>query len=148
MRRFKHEFLVKRDINTVWNFFMDPRHIETVSPGEFNEVLLRCSTDRLSLNTDLWVSTSLFLKKRWHSKITRFDEFHEFKDEVQQSRLLKWSHLHCFHKVEDHITLVRDEVEFEFGLGLIGRVIESLVYPRLISVFSHREEVIRTILEK
>jgi ligand-binding SRPBCC domain-containing protein len=126
---------------------MNPKHIEIVSPIEFNEVLIRCSTPRLSLNTDLWVSTGLFLKKRWHSKITRFEEFHEFMDEVQQSRLLKWAHLHRFIKVGDHDTRVIDEVKFEFGFGVIGRVIERFVFPRIISVFSHREQKIKEILK-
>jgi ligand-binding SRPBCC domain-containing protein len=148
MKRFKHEFVVKRDIKTVWNFFMDPKHIEVVSPREFNEVLIQCSTNRLALNADLLVSTGLFVKKHWQSKITRFEEFQAFKDEVQQSRILKWSHLHSFHQVEDQSTLVRDEVEFEFRLALIGRLIENLVYPRLISVFSHREKAIKEILER
>jgi ligand-binding SRPBCC domain-containing protein len=126
---------------------MDPKHIEMVSPREFNEVLIRCSTTRLSLNTDLWVSTGLFMKKRWHSKITRFQELHEFMDEVQQSRLLKWAHLHCFIKLGEQSTLVRDEVELEFGFGLIGQVMERFVYPRIVFVFLHREQKIRDLLE-
>jgi ligand-binding SRPBCC domain-containing protein len=126
---------------------MNPKHIEIVSPREFNEVLIRCSTPRLSLNTDLEVSTGLFLKKRWHSKITRFEEFHEFMDEVQQSRLLKWAHLHRFIKVGVHDTRVIDEVMFEFGFGVIGRVIERFLLPRIISVFSYREQKIKKSLE-
>lgn len=127
---------------------MNPKHIEIVSPREFNELLIQCSTSRLSLNTDLRVSTGLFIKKHWHSKITRFEEFHEFMDEVQQSRILKWSHSHYFIKVGDNDTRVIDEVKFHFGYGLIGRIIESVVFPRIKRVFSYREQKIKEILEK
>lgn len=126
---------------------MNPKHIEIVSPKEFNEVLLRCSTPRLTLNTELWVSTGLFVKKCWHSKITRFEEFHEFMDEVQESRLMKWTHLHRFIKDGDQQTRMTDEVRFEFGLGAIGRMIEKIVLPRIISVFSSREQKIKDCLE-
>jgi len=127
---------------------MDPRHIEVISPREFSEVLIRCSTPRLSLNTDLWVSTGLFVKKHWHSKITRLEEFHEFMDEVQQSKLMHWAHLHRFAKLNDQSTRVIDEVKFEFGFGLIGSVIEIFVFPRIKSVFLYREQKIKEILEK
>jgi len=147
MKTFERECVVKCDIKKVWNFFMDPRHIERISPTEFNEILLKCSTPQLSLNTDLWVSTGLFVKKRWHSRITRFDEFYEFMDEVQQSKLLKWAHLHRFIPVGDQGTQVIDEVKFEFAFGLLGRAIEGIVFPKLEQVFSFREQKIKEILE-
>ncbi len=60
-----------------------------------------------------------------------FDEFHEFSDEVQQSRLLKWTPRHSFNKVSDTETRVIDELEFRFGYWLIGRLIDRLVYPKV-----------------
>jgi ligand-binding SRPBCC domain-containing protein len=129
-----------------WDFFMDPKHIEKVSPKEFNEVLIRCSTSRLGLNTELWVSTGLFVTKNWHSKITHFREFNEFTDEVQQSKLLKWSHMHQFVKVGDKTHLI-DEINFKFGYGLVGQIIENIVFPRMKMVFSNRERKIKEILE-
>lgn len=69
-------------------------------------------------------------------------------DEVQQSRILKWSHSHYFIKVGDNDTRVIDEVKFHFGYGLIGRIIERVVFPRIKRVFSYREQKIKEILEK
>ena len=69
-------------------------------------------------------------------------------DEVQESRILKWSHSHYFTKVGDNDTRVIEEVKFHFGYGLIGRVIESVVFPRIKRVFSYREQKIKEILSK
>ena len=118
---------------------MNPKHIEVGCPRHFNEVLLRSPTQQLSLNTDLRVSTGLNLKKHWHSRITSFDEFHEFTDEFQQSRGLKWTHRHIFSKVSD-TTRVIDELEFRFGYWLMGRLIEQLVYPKVEQIFCFREK--------
>jgi ligand-binding SRPBCC domain-containing protein len=84
--------------------------------------------------------------KRWHSKITHFKEFNEFTDEVQQSKFLKWSHSHQFTKVGDK-THLTDEINFQFGYGLVGQITENIVFPRLKMVFSDRERKIKEILE-
>ena len=126
---------------------MDPRHIEVVSPRDFNERLIKCSTTRLALDSDLSVRTNLFVKKSWHSKITKLEELNEFVDEVQQDRLLKWVHVHRFIQVDDRHTRLIDEVKFEFGFGIIGRIVERIVLRRLENVFSYREKKIKDILE-
>ena len=147
LKRFTREFDVDCEIKKVWAFFMNPKHIELVSPENFNEVLIRCSTPQLTLDSELRVSTGLFVKKHWHSKITSFKEFQEFTDEVQHSRLMKWTHRHYFVKKSDAETRLIDELEFQFGYGLIGLIIERLVLPKIERVFAIREKKIKEILE-
>jgi ligand-binding SRPBCC domain-containing protein len=87
------------------------------------------------------------VKRYWHSKITKFEELNEFVDEVQNDRLLEWTHLHRFIQVDNVHTRLIDEVRVEFRFGIIGRIIEWVVLPRLKEVFSYREKKIRDILE-
>lgn len=127
---------------------MDPKHIEVVSPRDFDETLIKCSTSRLALGSDLSVCTKLFVKRYWHSKITKFEDLNEFVDEVQNDRLLRWMHIHRFIPVDNAHTRLIDEVRVEFSFGKIGRIIEWIVLPRLDRIFSYRGKKIKDILEQ
>ena len=147
MKEYNRTFIVRCEIGKVWDFFADPKHVEAVSPKDFDETLISCSTPRLVRESELVVCTKLFLKKFWRSKITKFEEMHEFVDEVQNERLMKWAHIHRFEKVDDAHTRITDRVRYEFGYWPVGLIIERIVFPRLLRVFAYRENRIKEILE-
>jgi ligand-binding SRPBCC domain-containing protein len=71
-----------------------------------------------------------------------------FTDEVQHSKLLKWTHRHYLVKLGDTKTQVIDQLEFHFGYWAIGRFIEWIVLPEVERIFFFREHKIRELLEK
>src|SRR5438270_10950773 len=117
MKEYNHEFNVQCEIGKVWDFFMDPKHIEVISTRDFNEILIKSSTTRLAQGTELWVSTDLFVKRHWHSKITKIEELREFVDEVQGQRYFKWIHTHRFSQLDSNQTRIIDDVIFQFGFA-------------------------------
>lgn len=45
-------------------------------------------------------------------------------------------------------TLAIDEIMFQLGYGIIGRVAERLVIAKLGPIFQHRESKVKEILQK
>ena len=147
MQTFRHEFIVQCEIEAVWDFFTDPQHFEMISPENLKETLIECSTPKLGLGTDVWISTSLFFKRIWHSRIIKFEQY-EYVDEVHSGLMKKWIHRHEFIRSGNGQTLAIDEIMFELGYGIIGIVGERLVMAKLGPIFQHRERRAKEILDK
>jgi ligand-binding SRPBCC domain-containing protein len=135
------------NIEKAWNFFMNPNHFEAISPRNFGETLVSASNVRLDAGTELRITTSLILKKTWHSIITKSEPY-EFVDEVSDGFFKKWVHSHKLSQVEDEKTAVVDEITFECRYGLVGRLFEGILLPKLDPIFRYREARTREILER
>ena len=147
MKVFSHEFTVECEIGKVWNFFVDPTHFEATSPQNLNEKLVSSTSSRLVEGTEVCISTNLFLKRTWHPRITKSEEPREYIDEVNDRPLKKWIHKHNFMQLEKSRTSVIDEITFEIGYGLVGRIIGFIVLAKLRQIFQYRERRTRQILQ-
>jgi ligand-binding SRPBCC domain-containing protein len=91
------------------------------------------------------IETRLFgmFTRRWIAKHTLYDPPRMFED-VQVSGPFKlWRHRHIVEPHEQGATL-RDEIEFEPPLGVIGRLAAPLlIVPRLRRMFDYRHQVTR-----
>ena len=148
MKTYHHEFVIRCELKKVWDFFMSSNHFEVISPEDLNEKLIKSSTNRLALGTELWISTDLFVRRTWHSRITKLEEFREFVDEVPQDRLFaKWIHSHKFSQIDTTHTLVADNINFQFRYWIFGQMMERIIYPKLERIFAYRENKTKEILE-
>ena len=147
MKHYHHEFIVNCGLRKTWDFFMNPKHIEMISPPDFNETLINCTTPKLVQGSELFVRTELFISKNWHSKIVRLEEMNLFVDEVHDSKFLKWTHEHKFISENEGRTLVSDTVQFQLGFSIFGRILEPFIFQRIKRVFSFREMKIKAVLE-
>ena len=147
LRKFRHEFVVKAGIDSVWDFFTDPTHFETISPSNLKERLIKSSNPKLVEGTEVWISTSLFMKRRWHAVITKSVPY-EYVDSIAGSVFKSWSHIHKFIPTGDGATRVIDEIIFECRYGLMGRIIEVAIASKLPGIFHFRETKTKEILEK
>lgn len=146
MKTYRHEFAVNSEIERVWDFFTDIKHFEMISPKNLNEVLLKASNTRLTEGTNVWLSTDLFVKRTWHSKIIKSEPY-EYVDEIREGLFKRWTHTHRFTRITDSQTSVMDEIAFELPYGLIGRILELIILNKLESIFKQREIKAREVLE-
>ena len=91
------------------------------------------------------VETRLFgvLPVRWVAVHTAYDPPRMFEDVQESGPFRRWRHRHI---VEPHAqgSLLRDEVEYEPPLGILGRALAPLVIvPRLRRLFDYRHEATR-----
>ena len=146
MKIFKHDVVVECDIDSVWDFFTDSNHFEKISPNNLNERLLRTTNQKLSLGVEVWISTSLFVTRNWHSKIIRFEPY-EYSDRMQGGLFTTWTHTHKFISINNRQTKISDEIAFQMPFGIVGKMVEMILLWKLRAVFECRAIKTKQILE-
>ncbi len=86
------------------------------------------------------------IHERWTAVITEFSFQEYFSDVQRQGPFKSWHHTHTFesHTVEGIVgTVVGDEVEYEVGFGVVGTMLESLIFARMMqAIFEHRKSAL------
>ena len=118
-------------------FFTDSDHFEKISPSNLNEKLVRTTSQKLSLGTEVWISTSLFVSRNWHSKIIKFQPY-EYVDKMQGGIFTTWTHTHRFTKISSKKTKISDEIVFHLPFWIFGRVAETILLRKLKTIFEYR----------
>lgn len=89
-----------------------------------------------------------FITVRWEALHTAYDPPRMFEDTQVKGPFRSWRHRHI---VEPHAegALLRDELEYEPPLGVLGRLgAPLLIVPRLQKLFDYRHEVTRKWCEE
>jgi ligand-binding SRPBCC domain-containing protein len=89
------------------------------------------------------------IHERWTALITEF-AFNEYFSDIQKLGPFKaWHHTHTFEEkiVEGREgTVIVDEVEYEIGFGVIGRMLETMIFQRMMrSIFEHRKQALEEV---
>lgn len=141
MRTLNHAFVVNNDIDRVWEFYTDIKHLAIITPTEMNLKIINSTTgQKLIQGSEIWIAGKIIFQRKtaWHSRIT-FLKLYEYVDEMLQGPFKKWRHLHRFHEISQKQTQVIDEVDFELPYGVVGKLLfEDYTYNRLEKIFAHR----------
>ena len=150
MRTLRHIFIVNNNIDRVWEFYTDIKHLEIITPKEMNlKVINSTPGQKLIQGSEFWITGKIiFLRKMtWHSRIT-YLKLYEYVDEMLKGPFKKWRHLHRFHATNQKQTQVIDIVDFELPYGSIGKLLfEGYAYDRLEKIFAHRRITTIKVLE-
>ena len=90
------------------------------------------------------------LRAPWIALITEFERNHYFADIQQKGPFKRWHHRHEFmEETRQGIrgTLVRDVIEYEFGLGPLEALANSfLIEPKMRTMFAQRQKALPALL--
>ncbi len=139
MKHFRHSFVVNSDIDTIWKFYTNIRHLEIITPKIMKFEILKSQNEILQQGTETWMRAKLVTKSEWHSKITYLKPY-EYVDEMISGRFKLWKHLHRFNKLDDKRAEVTDNVDFALPFGVIGKLFENYVLRQLENIFAYREK--------
>lgn len=64
------------------------------------------------------------------STITEYDRPRRFVDEQKKGPFRRFRHVHEFEAIDDSTTMMRDSIEFEAPLGVLGRIAEKVALER------------------
>lgn len=136
--------IVPSTLDTVWEFFSDPRNLGEITPPWLRFRIVRSSDERVQRGTRIVYRIGWFgLPMRWESLIAEYDAPRLFADEMVRGPYARWYHRHLFREVEGGVEL-RDHVEYAMPLGVFGRMGHALVVRRqLDAIFRYRHRVIR-----
>ena len=140
MPTFRHSFIVKSNIERVWDFYTDIRHLEIITPEQIDLKIINATSPNIVQGQEIWCSGKIIAKRiaTWHSKITYLKPY-EYIDEMLTGLLKKWRHLHKFQNINGKQTEVVDEIEFEIPYGKLGKLFEGYAYKQLQKIFEHRK---------
>lgn len=146
MLKFRNAFIVNCNIAKVWKFYTDVKHVEIITPREIQLRIARTTSQTLTQGTDIWLSGKLLFRRTWHSKITYLEPY-EYVDEMLSGLFKTWKHLHKFRKIDENLTEVIDEIDFELPFGFLGRIFEGYAYNRMRQIFAYRQTATVNALE-
>lgn len=151
MKYFYNVFEVNSNIEKVWLFYTDLKHLEIISPSDIKLHLIASTDKILKKGTVACFYGKIIMSAQWCSKITFFEKY-EYVDEMIQKGNKRppfrlWSHRHTFNEIDDRKTRVVDKIEFELPFGLVGKLLEFYIELKLLKIFKHREQATKKFLE-
>ena len=141
MRSFEQSFKVNCNIDKVWNFYTNIKHLEIVTPPNLKLKIIETSNNQIVEGLITTISGRLVLyNSKWNSKISLVDTSkHMYIDEMVKGPFKKWKHIHIFSEIGKNQTVVTDKIEFELPFFLFGKLMEGYVENNLKKIFEFRK---------
>jgi ligand-binding SRPBCC domain-containing protein len=167
-RHFESEQWVPAPVAPVFAFFADPHNLPRIMPpalgtklvklnlvpprfpaGQVPPGTLRMAGAGTEMTVAFRVVPYLPVHERWVVNITEFSFNDYFQDSQKQGPFRRWQHTHSFERMMQggiEGTILRDEVEYEVGFGIVGRALESVVFQQMFrSTFNYRRRALEGI---
>ncbi len=133
--------MVNCNVDEVWNFYTDIKHLEIVTPPNLKLKIIETSDKQIVEGLQMTISGRLALyNSKWHSKISMVDvSKYEYIDEMVKGPFKKWKHVHLFSEIGKNQTVVTDKIEFEIPFFFLGKLMEGYVENSLKKIFEYRK---------
>jgi len=148
-QKLRFEQWVPFPISRVFGFFSDPRNLPRIMPPQLGAELVRIErvappgsppgSDEAGVGTVITVSVKLLpplpVRSQWVARIVEYERGRHFADVEARARDGRDG------------TVVRDVLEYEVGLGVIGELAERLFVGRQMTrTFAHRQRTLEALL--
>jgi ligand-binding SRPBCC domain-containing protein len=145
---FLKQSVIRASPERLFGFHERPDALKRLTPPWEPTRVISAAAD-LRVGSEALVETRLLglLKVRWLARHTAYDPPRMFEDVQVEGPFKSWRHRHF---VEPHPegAVLRDEVEYEPPLGVLGRLAAPLlIETRLRRLFDYRHEVTRAWCE-
>ena len=141
---FSKQSVIRASPERVFGFHELPDALKRLTPP-WEPTRVVCAAAGLRVGSTALVETRLLglLRVRWLAEHTAYDPPRMFEDVQVEGPFKSWRHRH-FVEPHEKGALLRDEVEYETPLGVLGRLAAPLlVEPRLRRLFEYRHRVTR-----
>lgn len=141
---FVKESLIRASAERVFAFHELPDALERLTP-EWERARVLEGAKSLNVGSRAVVETRLFglFPVRWTAVHTAYDPPRSFEDVQVSGPFKSWRHRHVVEPHEDG-AILRDEVEYEPPLGVLGRALSPLLIERRLKrLFEYRHAVTR-----
>jgi ligand-binding SRPBCC domain-containing protein len=148
MMRFVKESRIAAPPTTVFAFYESPGALMRLTPP-WEKVELEEGGDSIRTGSRVVLKTRLGLVPlRWVAEHTDYEPGRMFADRQISGPFASWSHRHLFLDDGAGGTILRDEVDYEPPLGLLGRLFGGrFLEEKLAKLFDYRHEATRRIVE-
>ena len=146
--RFVRESLIRASPESVFAFHRQPDALNKLMPPWGSaRVIQQGDISEVGARTIVEIRLLGPFKSRWVSQHTVYESPRVFEDIQLQGPFRRWRHRHVVEPHPDGAVL-RDEIDYEPPLGLLGRLFAPLLIQRRLSrLFDYRHEVTRVSCE-
>jgi ligand-binding SRPBCC domain-containing protein len=135
-------------IDAAWDFFSSPCNLSVITPKDMNFKVITKLPDG-PVYTGMIIDYTVFpfwgIALKWRTIITQVSEKRSFEDYQQKGPYKSWNHLHEF-ITNEHGVLMKDTVDYELPLGLIGRIVHKLIVKKKLNhIFDYRYQVVEKL---
>ena len=139
------------DLETAWTFFSSPDNLSKITPTDMGFTVLSQNQDEpifVGMIIDYTVSPLFNIPLKWRTKIIQVDFQKSFTDFQEKGPYKYWHHHHVFIPNEKGI-LMKDTVDYELPLGILGTIAHGLLVKRkLEKIFAYRYKVLDKMFQK
>ena len=139
------------DLETAWIFFSSPDNLSKITPTDMGFTVLSQNQDEpifVVMIIDYTVSPLFNIPLKWRTKIIQVDFQKSFTDFQEKGPYKYWHHHHEFIPNEEGI-LMKDTVNYELPLGILGTIAHGLLVKRkLEKIFAYRYQVLDKMFQK
>ena len=143
MYTLKKEVFVPKPLDQVFEFFNRPENLSKVTPNFMHFKLLTVGNLDMFNGATFDYKIRLFgLPMYWKSIIRDYNPPYTFVDIQVNGPYKYWHHRHSFVEVDGGV-IVKDEVTYDVGYGVVGRLLHTLFIRRiLVKIFAFRDRVV------
>lgn len=148
MYRFEAEQWLPISTEQAWSFFSSPMNLSIITPPHLDFRILTPLEGKEIVNgmlIDYKVKPLLGIPVRWQTEICRVEKPFIFVDRQIKGPYKVWEHTHTF-RPDNGGVLMNDRVDYEIPLGIIGKMMNSLVVKREIEkIFEFRKHTLQNL---
>jgi hypothetical protein len=140
--------VIERPLEATFAFFSDAFNLEKITPEFLRFRILTPRPLTMKAGTIIEYSLSLFgVPFHWQTLIEQWEPGVQFVDRQLKGPYALWVHTHTFEVLDAERTLMRDRVEYQIPLGILGEIAHRLfVKATLEKIFAYRAEATARLL--
>ena len=151
MHKFIAEQYLPISIEKAWEFFSSPGNLALITPPEMEFKILSHNLEKEiyeGMIIDYRVKPLLGIPVKWRTRIGKTMLHESFSDNQIEGPYSVWEHNHYFTS-QNGGTMMRDVVNYDLPLGIIGNIMHSLVVRKKINyIFEFRKSILEKMFNK
>ncbi len=147
--RFVKQSVIRASQQRVFEFHERPEALTLlIPPWEKAKVIQAAKISEIGSSAIVQTRVLGPIAVTWVARHTVYDPPHLFEDIQVKGPFRSWRHRHVI-EANDHGAILRDEIDYELPLGVIGRLMAPLlIEKRLHKLFDYRHEATRRWCEQ
>ncbi|MCF8412762.1 MAG: SRPBCC family protein [Melioribacteraceae bacterium] len=138
---------IKAPQNEVFEFHRDTNNLPIISPPFPKAQILSMSEIPLIRGSEIVIQLNFLLFRQvWEITISEFEIPTMISDFQKRGLFEYWHHYHIFEPTEHGVKMI-DKVEFTPPLGILGRIVNPLIFLQLELMFRYRHRKTKEYFE-